>query len=229
MTHPDPPEWWTHRDACPRCHQRHVKGPNSGGWDPGTRTCSAHKTDGTRCGQWPARGGWTCAQTHGGRAPQVAEANARRTAEQAAAGQLDRIGLGLGQGVIEGSASEALIEALGKARWNVAACSQAIAELEMRQDTSGTVALVLWGEKQQTLAEHGLVTLHGVWWDRMLRAAEACHKAGIEERVVRLREATFVALRVELEGALEDIGLDGGQRAAALKALATRIRQRELA
>jgi len=45
----------------------------------GRRKCKAHKKDGSPCGRWPIRGATVC-HTHGGAAPQVKLAAARRLA-----------------------------------------------------------------------------------------------------------------------------------------------------
>lgn len=157
-----------------------------------TPRCSAHRTNGDPCKAYAVRGATVCV-THGGAAPRVREAAARRVAEEKAA-----VKMRLFAAPVDIDPANALLELVqwtaGEVRyWRV----------EVARIAEDDTASLTWG---QTKAEQGVGpqgpvdtrTTEAVppvayrmltdAQDRLAKYAAAALRAGVEERRVRLAE-----------------------------------------
>lgn len=149
------------------------------------RRCSAHTSSGRPCRKAPIAGGDVC-PTHGGSAPQVKAAAARRLELRAAAREL----AALGEPVTIDPAAALLSLVHHKA--GEVAWLRAMVQTEDLDD-------LVWGQTREKVGGDDAGTTHeakpSIWW-AMLRSAEdqlatfaaAAIKAGVEERRVRLEE-----------------------------------------
>lgn len=166
----------TDTTACKRCGQPHER-------------CTAHNRAGHPCRSWPEPDQTVC-RLHGGKAPQaIAKAEERRRVAEAGA-QVMTLGLSL-----ETTPDQALLDELYRTAGEVAWLDVKVREL----DTDDLV----WGVTDETKKGSGEfpgtdVTSSAkpnVWYqlwvaarDRLVKVAEACKKANIEERRIQLAE-----------------------------------------
>jgi hypothetical protein len=150
-----------------------------------SRRCTAHSSrTGLRCKRYASRGATVCT-SHGARAPAVKRAAEARLAEAKARAAAARLG---GRLDIDPGAALELV-------WQGAAAD--VVALEQMVAAMGPV---------------GLASPAGVALTRMLdssrevarRAAKAALDAGVDERRVRVSEATIARLVAAVVGALED-------------------------
>lgn len=159
--------------------------------------CTATNRAGNRCGRYPVPGGTVCT-SHGGRAPQVRAAAARRLEEQAAQAAVTTLGLPL-----DVSPTEALLE---EVRWTAGHVHWLRARVQDlgEADTDGGRHPLVWGttkvSKKGTGQFPGTDRLKAaapsVWYqlyvkerEHLVTVAAAALKAGVEERRVRLAES----------------------------------------
>jgi hypothetical protein len=210
--------------------------------------CSAtSKRTGQRCGAY-VRDGATVCRHHGGRAPQALAAADRRLVAARARADLERLGVS-----IETTPVEALEAMLWEAAGNVAVLRALVSELAahpvievdperveegaeaqphggwLRRRTAdgGTVVLVdgIYGPDHNGDGKpHVLVTLYGEERDRLARLAKDCAGLGLDERRVRVAEATTERLFGAVRAAIDAAGLAGAQREAFTRTLAAGLR-----
>jgi hypothetical protein len=165
---------------CERCGQTH----------PG---CTGHTKNGPRAGQpcaRPCKPGETC-NSHGGAAPQVARARARREQEAEAARQVATLGL-----AVDITPTDALLQEVQWTAGHVHWLRSKVQELDEQELVWGMTA-----ESEKDSDKNGRETSSkmsakpSIWYD--LYAKERAHlvvvctaalKAGVEERRVRLAE-----------------------------------------
>lgn len=158
--------------TCGRCGQHHER-------------CTAHNRAGAPCRHTPEPDQTVC-RFHGGRAPQaIAKAEERRRVAEAGA-QVMTLGLSL-----EVSPDQALLDELYRTAGEVAWLDVKVRELDAEN--------LVWGKTREKTGgdDHG--TTHeakpNAWYllwvaarDRLVKVAEACKKANIEERRIQLAE-----------------------------------------
>ena len=189
--------------------------------------CKARKQDGTRCGAWPIRGAEVC-RVHGGRAPQVKAAAARRLAEQAAQQAVRTLGL-----PVDISPTEALLEEVRWTAGHVAWLRSRVQELaeepthrrvsfdgedEDLLETPGQRGALTWGTtKVKTGGDDAGTTQEAkpsIWYElyarkrtHLIKVCDAAIRAGVEERRVRLAEQQGDLLALAIRRILEAFGL----------------------
>lgn len=193
---------------CARCGQAH----------PG---CTGHSktNEGAPCRR-PCKPGEVC-PTHGGMAPQVKAARARREAEAEAARQVATLGL-----PVDISPTEALLQEVQWTAGHVQWLRAKVAELD--EQITGQHALV-WGvtaEGEKHSVEKGLETTTtsssgpSVWYElyakerqHLVTVCSAALKAGVEERRVRLAESQGDLVATAIRRILDALGLTPDQQA----------------
>lgn len=196
---------------CQQCGQQHPRG------------CRAHKGDGSPCGQIAAKGATVC-RYHGGRAPQVQAAAARRLEEQRAEEAVRTLGLPL-----DISPTEALLEEVRWTAGHVQWLRAKVQELEdgalvwgtSRTETEGGAALVIGldrGGVSDVTSAPSTKTVQtagpSIWYDlyererkHLVNVCAAALKAGVEERRVRLAEQQGDLVALVIRRILDDLHL----------------------
>ena len=173
--------------------------------------CKARKQDGTSCGAYPIRGAEVC-RVHGGRAPQVKAAAARRLAAQAAEQAVRTLGL-----AVDISPTEALLEEVRWTAGHVAWLRSRVQELESGDLSWGTTKVKTGGDDEGTTQE----AKPSVWYElytrertHLIKVCDAAIRAGVEERRVRLAEQQGDLLALAIRRILEAFGLGDDPRVA---------------
>lgn len=174
---------------------------------------------GKPCRAWAVRGATVCA-AHGGRAPQVRAAAARRLALGEATAALAKLGR-----PIDVDPAEAMLEMVAEASGNVAVYRALVQSLDTRVDQApgGIITdsdVELDEEQVESLrllghgiagrvdpanwkaAEHIWVTLYNEERERLVKWAKACRDAGVDERRVQIAEAQGRRIGVVLHTAV---------------------------
>ena len=189
--------------------------------------CKARKRDGTQCRAWPIKGAEVC-RVHGGRAPQVKAAAARRLAAQAAEQAVRTLGL-----AVDISPTEALLEEVRWTAGHVAWLRSRVQELaeepthrrvsfdgedEDLLETPGQRGALTWGTtKVKTGGDDAGTTQEAkpsLWYElyareraHLIRVCSEAIRAGVEERRVRLAEQQGDLLALAIRRILEAFGL----------------------
>lgn len=154
----------------------------------------------TPCGRRASEGGTVCA-AHGGRAPQVRAAAARRLALGRARAELEREGR-LGGGTIDVDPADAMLAMVREAAFNVAVLRDMVASLSteplavvgddettvMVSPVSAIAGLMGSTSKVMEAAPHVWVNMYDAERERLVKWSKACRDAGVDEAVVRLEE-----------------------------------------
>lgn len=159
--------------SCGQCGRPHVR-------------CTAHTKAGNPCGQPPMNGQGVC-RKHGGKAPQSLAAAERRLQERAALVALEAFGIPV---VID--PHTALLEELHRTAGAVAWLGALVAELDREEVIWGTTKVKTGGDDGGTTEE----AKPNIWYElwarerkHLVEVANACVKAGIEERRIALAES----------------------------------------
>lgn len=196
------------------------------------RRCTAHTTAGRPCRKAPIKGATVCA-THGGSAPQVRAAAARRAATLEAHAEAERM---LAAAGVDADPIEHLVDSLLRTSalmlvygTMVAGLDTAAArDLEQHRhaDTRGELGYAEAEERSHDelrvvakdrllgLDRHGAATLHPfvVEYHRLIevraKLAKMAVDAGVEERKVRVAEDTGRVIVDVLKATLTDLGVD---------------------
>lgn len=195
----------TRADGCDDCGRPHPK-------------CYAHNSQGNPCGAKPVTGGRVCS-VHGGRAPQVKAAAARRTAEAAAAREVARLGLKL-----DVHPAEALIDLVHWTAGEVAYWRSIVIDIE----TAGGHQALTWGVTSETYqgsgefpgtnttsetAPHIAYRMLTDASSRLAAYSTAALKANVDERRVQLAEQQGAAVAGAVRRILERLNLTPDQQA----------------
>ena len=198
--------------------------------------CKARKQDGTQCKAWPIKGAEVC-RVHGGRAPQVKAAAARRLAAQAAEQAVRTLGL-----PVDVSPTEALLEEVRWTAGHVAWLRGKVQELaeepthrhvtfdgedDVLLETPGQRGALVWGTtKVKTGGEDAGTTQEAkpsLWYElyareraHLIRVCSEAIRAGVEERRVRLAEQQGDLLALAIRRILEAFGLGDDPRVATI-------------
>jgi hypothetical protein len=182
-----------------------------------TETCGAKKRDGNPCGAAPIKGGKRCVR-HGGRAPQVQAAAARRVAEAEAKEQMTKAVRTLGLPV-DVDPGKALLDEIHWTAGHVAWLREKVQELEAEE--------LVWGKTQHDdgVGPQGVVDVTtekaapSVWYDLYLKEREHLAKvcalalrAGIEDRRVKLAENQGLLVADVIRSILNALGLTPEQQ-----------------
>ena len=185
------------------------------------------KGTGQRCQAWAMAGSEVC-RVHGGRAPQVKAAAARRLAAQAAEQAVRTLGL-----AADISPTEALLEEVRWTAGHVAWLRGRVQELaeepthrrvtfdgedEDLLETPGQRGALTWGTtKVKTGGDDAGTTQEAkpsIWYElyarertHLIRVCDAAIRAGVEERRVRLAEQQGDLLALAVRRILEAFGL----------------------
>ena len=181
-------------------------------WPEGVPRCTARSSQtGRRCRKRPMKGATVC-ETHGGRAPQVKAAAARRLAEQAAAEAVAIYGL-----PVDVSPTEALLEEVRWTAGHVAWLRARVQEVEERQLTAGVAEQRIDPEGGKTViiktTAHIWVELYQRERRHLVDVCAAALKAGVEERQIRLAERQGDLVAAAIEAILGDLELSPAQQA----------------
>lgn len=191
------------------------------------------KGTGQRCQAWAMAGSEVC-RVHGGRAPQVKAAAARRLAEQAAQRAVRTLGL-----QVDVSPTEALLEEVRWTAGHVAWLRDRVQELaeepthrfdgedEDILETPGQRGALTWGTtKVKTGGDDAGTTQEAkpsVWYElytrertHLIKVCGAAIRAGAEERRVRLAEQQGDLLALALRRILGAFGLADDPRVATI-------------
>lgn len=154
--------------------------------------CTAHRTNGEPCRAWAVRGATVCV-THGGAAPAVRAAAARRVAEEKAG----RVARRLAQPITTDPA-QALLDLVSSAAGEVAYWRARVDELQDRDEkrlTSGLTKITEGKDRGGVTTLRTVETVAAIeyrMWtaaqDRLAQYATAALRAGVEERRVRIAE-----------------------------------------
>lgn len=181
---------------------------------PVPRQCTAtSKGSGRRCRRSAVLDGTVCPM-HGGKAPQVRNAIAKRRAERAAVLAVETFGL-----PVEVDPHTALLEELHRTAGAVAWLGAVVADLD-RAD-------VVWGRTREKAGgeDHGITheARPNAWvalWQserkHLVDVSRECIRAGIEERRVQLAEAAGQELASVLRRVLDRLELSDAQKSLAL-------------
>ena len=179
-----------------------------------TGKCKATaKGTGQRCQAWAMAGSEVC-RVHGGRAPQVKAAAARRLAEQAAQQAVRTLGL-----PVDISPTEALLEEVRWTAGHVAWLRDRVQELQQGDMSWGTTKVKTGGDDAGTTQE----AKPSVWYElytrertHLIKVCDAAIRAGVEERRVRLAEQQGDLLALAIRQILDAFGLSGDPRVATI-------------
>lgn len=190
--------------------------------------CTAHRSNGDSCRAWAVRGATVCV-SHGGAAPAVRAAAARRVAEEKAR----RVALKV-TGPVEVDPARALIDLVHSAAGEVAYWRAEVDRVQAehpRQMTMGVTRV------EQGTRERGVVDVktietvphiaYRMWTEareRLARYATAALKAGIEERRVQLAEDQGALMAQVIRGILQDLDLTAEQQARSSEVAARHLR-----
>lgn len=183
--------------------------------------CKSHTRAGGMCGNYPVPGATVC-RYHGGSAPQVRAAAARRLAEAAVE---RRIGVLLAtEGIVDSldPASDLLDVVTRSGLW-VRILGRLVDRLDVPDGTLSEVGPEMSGGDDslgqlygldETAAgalaarPHILLNLYAAWLDRHARNCKLAIDAGIAERQVRLAEQQGELIVKVIRAALDELGLD---------------------
>jgi hypothetical protein len=183
-----------------------------------TSICGAKKRDGNPCGAPPIKGGKRCVR-HGGKAPQVQAAAARRVAEAAAQEQMVKAVRTLGL-PIDVDPGKALLDEIHWTAGHVAWLREKVQELEADD--------LVWGKTQHDdgVGPQGVVDVTtekaapSVWYelymkerDHLAKVCALALRAGIEERKVKLAESQGALVADVIRRILAALGLTPEQQA----------------
>lgn len=159
---------------------------------PPREKCIATNRNGDRCGKWPMKGSKVC-RAHGGAAPQVKAAAARRL--ETAKAEAAAVTFGL---PVEVDPHSALLGEVHRAAGVVAWLTLQVRELGADEVVWGRTKEVEghssgehggdYSSTEEGAAVHQWVQLLGQWSDRLVRVAKAAIDAGVSERLVKLEE-----------------------------------------
>jgi hypothetical protein len=171
--------------------------------------CTAtSKTTGGPCGNYPADGAKVC-RSHGGRAPQVKAAAARRVVEQQVTATL--------RGTPLREITNPLAELLALTSEVVAFKDHLRQLIEDLRELSNT-------DDKGVEQVHALVGAYERALDRTGTWLATVAKLNIDERMARVDEATQLLVIRAMEGALASIGLAGPQAVTARQAFARQLK-----
>lgn len=179
-------------------------------------TCGAKKRNGEPCGAPPIKGGKRCVR-HGGRAPQVARAAARRVALDELEHEMNV--LGIRDEYPDVDPGTAMLRVVSSTYAEVIYLEQRVAELSgdqltwgITQHEHGTGPEGLIDKTTEKATEHVLVTQLRDARDRLARYSAMALKAGIEERRVKLAEQTASMVAAAIQQILGRLDLTETQR-----------------
>ena len=182
------------------------------------RQCTAKNRRGEPCGRAPIKGATVC-YVHGGRAPQVKAAAARRLAAQAAEQAVRTLGL-----AADISPTEALLEEVRWTAGHVAWLRSRVQELEQH---GGEPDPLVWGvtRVKEGGDDYGTTSeaKPSIWYElyarertHLIKVCDAAIRAGVEERRVRLAEQQGDLLALAIRQILEAFGLGDDPRVATI-------------
>ena len=156
---------------------------------------------------------------HGGRAPQVRKAAAKRVAIEQARREVARLGLST-----DADPLDALLEQVREAHSNVAMYRLAIESLGMHVGDGGVaVATRVPGVARSPALPHVLVAMYDQERERLVRFAKICVDAGVEDRIVRVVEGQAEMAWQAVAAGLDALNLSAGDREVFGRAFATAL------
>lgn len=196
--------------ACERCGQPHVT-------RLGHPSCVGHrKHDGGPCTQNRMHGSTVC-KKHGGMAPQVREAAARRLAVARAEAEVQRELIRNGE-VPQAHPLDVLLERVWRSAAFVRVLEQLVSGLAVSPDETEDEGAAIYGpDHSGDQRSHVYLELLGQWSDRAARYSKLALDAGVAEREIRLAERQGEIVANLIRSVLEDpeLALDAGQREVA--------------
>lgn len=176
--------------------------------------CAAHARSGRQCRQ-PAIPGGTVCHYHGGSAPQVRAAAARRIEADIAANVLaDGLAQAYGEQVPDIDPAEAMLRAVSWKFAEVCALRAMVSQLSQNDRVWGTTREKTGGEDAGTTEE----AKPSVWWqmlrtaeDQLIKFAAAARAAGCDERRVQIAEQQGDQLVVVIRTVIDRLDLTAEQ------------------
>jgi hypothetical protein len=154
-----------------------------------------------RCPQ-PRILGLTVCRMHGGAPAHAKAAGRRRVAKQEAEVAIARL-VGDLSATPEAHPIEALLDRIRSARGVVTALEQLVAELRVATDGNGAIA---GPDHQGDGRPHVAVEMLRTWSKDLAAMCKLALDAGVDERRVRVTEATIARLGQAFDGAIADLG-----------------------
>jgi hypothetical protein len=178
--------------------------------------CTAHCSDGRSCKNFAVTGAVVCA-AHGGRAPQVKAAAARRALAAKAHAAATTLGLDVEDADPAALLLEEVSRAAGICRWlqqRVGELDPAVLTWSIAGRTAGKQAQgsVDFAEKRAQI--HPLVQLYAQERGHLLRACQVTLAAGVAARQIELAEELGGHIADCMAAVLDDLGLSPDQREA---------------
>lgn len=182
--------------------------------------CKAHTSAGRPCRNSAIKGGAVCTM-HGGRAPQVKAAAARRLALVEARGLVERYGT-----EIDVAPEEAILAMIRTAAGNVMLLQDQVAQLTADVGPGGIAGHTGSTTKHNEAAPHVLVTMYDEERDRLVRYAKVAAEIGLSARLVKLAESQGELIARVFTTALDDPdwGLDKATREAGRRVIGRHLR-----
>lgn len=176
-----------------------------GGVDPSKPKCRGHKAGGEPCGNYPLNGAVVC-RYHGGSAPQVREAAARRVAAAEAVAELRMLGTPVQDADPALLVLSEIAHSAGYVQW----LRERVMELDPAAPIRGDLPpwLRLYDEER----------------DRLVRWSDVCVRMGVTVRRTELAEQVGAVVTEVLREVLNDLQLTPSQRAVAATAIPQRLR-----
>lgn len=201
--------------------------------------CKARRTNGQRCCAYPLQGADVC-RAHGGAAPQVRAAAARRTAERKTQAALDRIMHVFGPNDSRVDPVHTLARLLAQSARRAEFYADLLeqqyqreAEGEADADLPNGVRALIGHKYGLTKdgdslpieeAVRSLVALEADERDRCAKYAKLALDVDLDERMVRASEQQVTLVADALAATLSDMGLSHGQQQEARAGVARRLR-----
>lgn len=175
--------------------------------------CTAKNRRGVQCGNSAVPGATVC-RLHGGAAPQVRRAAARRLQATHLEGSIGAMLAELEADALDVSPVAVLLEQVARTHAMVQVLGALVGELDPTRaaeaaELMGTTSGRLYGRNHLgDGAPHVLVEMYATWIDRATRASKLACDAGVEERLVALAEDQAKLMAEVMRAFAVALGLD---------------------
>lgn len=188
--------------------------------------CTAHKSNGDPCPNWPMQGQKVC-HAHGGRAPQNKNAASARLAEREARAMADTYGL-----PIEITPEQAILDEVHRTAGHVAWLAQQVRALEQDALIWGVTKVKEGGDDRGTTQEavpHAYLKLYQAERAHLAKVSADAIRVGIEARQVKLAESQGAAVAAAIRAILAELQLTAAQKALVSRVVPEQLRALQVA